>query len=238
MTVWNRIQPILDDVPGKNQVGSLLSGLAQTDFEAARVSQILSVRQPVDDWRVGEAFAEAFLIDHRGCEFPWPMGRDVRNPKASPAGADLVGFATVKDRIRFAFGEVKTSSEARWPPNVMSRRHGLQRQIERLRDSTAAKDHLVCYLAHRATDASWDATFRKAAAAYLAEPGDVSLFGLLIRDVTPKKEDLAGRTAALSKRCPAKTSIELRACYLPTGWSESPLGRPVVKLTGRRRAKP
>jgi len=32
-------------------------------------------------------------------------------PKASPAGADLVGFATVKDRTHFAFGEVKTSSE-------------------------------------------------------------------------------------------------------------------------------
>ena len=216
----------------------MLSGLAQTDFEAARVSQILSAGQPVDDWRVGEAFAEAFLIDHRGCEFPWPMGRDVRNPKASPAGADLVGFATVKDRIRFAFGEVKTSSEAKWPPHVMSGRHGLQRQIEHLRDSTPAKDHLVRYLAHRATNASWDATFKKAAAAYLAEPSDVSLFGLLIRDVTPKKEDLAGRTAKLSERCPDKTSIELRALYLPSGWSRPPAGRSAAELTSHGRTKP
>ncbi len=114
IAAWKRVQPILDDVPGKTQVASLLAGLAQTDFEAAKVSQILSVGRPVD----------------------------------------------------------------------------------------------------------------------------VSLFGLLIRDVIPKREDLAGRTAALSEQCPAKTSIELRALYLPSGWSEPPPSRPAVKLTGRRRAKP
>ena len=140
--------------------------------------------------------------------------------------------------IRWSTGEVKTPSEANWPPHVMSGRHGLQRQIENLRDTTATKDQLVCYLAHRATNASWNSKFKKAAAAYLAASTDVSLFGLLIRDVIPKREDLAGRTAALSEQCPAKTSIELRALYLPSGWSEPPPGRPAVKLTGRRRAKP
>ena len=61
-------------------------------FASDNLRSALSAKHPVFDWQVGEAMAEAYLVDHRQCEFPWPSGRDLRNPEASPAGADLVGF--------------------------------------------------------------------------------------------------------------------------------------------------
>ena len=59
--------------------------------------------------------------------------------------------------------------------------------------------------------------YRQAAARYLAKDSDLSLFGFLVRDVDPKSEDLASRTALLAKNCPPDTSIALRALYLPSG---------------------
>jgi hypothetical protein len=171
-----------------------------------------------ENWRVGEGLAEAFLTEHRACEFPWPTERDLKNPNASPAGTDLVGFqnmGTIAEPHRFAFGEVKTSEQKAWPPSVMNGRLGLKKQLEELRDSTVVKDSLVKYLGHHANGTTWSSRYQSATKRYLANPGDVSLFGVLVRDVEPKCEDLANPAGALADGCPAKTSIELRAMYLP-----------------------
>jgi len=213
-----RIPAILNDTAGKRRVEEVLGGLAQTAFSADHLRNALSVTRTVYDWQVGEAMAEAYLVDHRRCEFPWPSGRDLRNPEASPAGADLVGFQAHEGTARFAFGEVKTSAEAKWPPQVLTGRHGLAKQLESLRDSRPVKDHLaIVYLAHRASRAEWEPRYRQAAARYLAKESDVSLFGFLVRDVDPKPEDLPSRARPLAANCPPDTSIELRALYLPPG---------------------
>lgn len=218
VTLSQRLPTILNDVAGVRRIQELLGGLAQTTFAADRLNSALNETHTVYDWQVGEAMAEAYLVDHRQCEFPWPSGRDLRNPEASPAGADLVGFQTHKGSVRFAFGEVKTSAEAKWPPQVVTGRHGLAKQLEELRDSRPAKDHLaIVYLAHRAPNADWEGRYRSAAARYLAKESDVSLFGFLIRDVQPDPQDLSSRTAHLAGDCPPDTSIELRALYLPFG---------------------
>ena len=122
---------------------------------------------------------------------------------------------TVDNAFRFAFGEVKTSEEEAWPPNVMYGRHGLKKQMEDLRDSRDVKDSLVGYLGHHAHGANWLPRYQSAATRYLANPADVSLFGVLIRDVEPKRQDLASRAGVLANGCPPETSIELRAMYLP-----------------------
>ena len=218
VTLRQRLPAILNDAAGARRVQELLGDLAQTAFAADRLNKALSVTHTVYDWQVGEAMAEAYLVDHRLCEFPWPSGRDLRNPEASPAGADLVGFQTHKGSVRFAFGEVKTSAEAKWPPQVVTGRHGLAKQLEELRDSRQVKDHLaIVYLAHRASRADWEARYRSAVVRYLAKESDVSLFGFLIRDVKPDTKDLSSRTAHLAGNCPPDTSIELRALYLPLG---------------------
>lgn len=220
------VSAILWDDAGQSELEMVLAGLAETEFEDERLREILENTPAMEDWRVGEAMAEAYLIENRSCEFPWPTGRDLKNPSASPAGTDLVGFQHLEQRdgddpeedVRFAFGEVKTSVEEAWPPAVTHGRHGLVTQIENLRDKPEVRGALVRYLAlHAALGAAWGPMFRKATKRYLRRPGDIALFGVLIRDVEPKHLDLRSRARRLAEGCPADTAIELRALYLPAG---------------------
>ena len=213
-----QVASLLRDDLGREGVRSLLSGLADTEFSSQRVQEILDEpRSSLDAWRVGEALAEAVLVSHRECFFPWPVRRDVRNPNASPAGCDLVGFHGDGEATRLAFGEVKTSEQQEWPPSVMHGRHGLAKQLEDLRDNKALKNWLLLYLGYRAKDSSWEARFRAAGRRFLSDADDVVLFGVLVRDVVPKDEDLTGRAAALATGQPQTTSIELHALYLSAG---------------------
>ena len=90
-------------------------------------------------------------------------------------------------------------------------------QLENLRDNIPVKDHLVMYLGHRAPDTQWNTQYQQSATRYLTDPSDISLFGLLVRDVEPNKTDLRGRAKALATNCPDNTTIELIAAYLPAG---------------------
>jgi len=214
------VSHILWDDAGTAALEPVFTSLAETAFEVERVKQILTTRRPVENWRVGEGLAEAFLVEHRKCEFPWPSGRDLKNPSASPAGTDLVGFQQTDEVINpqcFAFGEVKTSDEEIWPPNVTYGRHGLKAQLENLRDSIQVKHDLVLYLGHHAAGVPWLPSYKSATKRYLSNSSDVSIYGILVRDVDPKPEDLQRRAAALAIGCPSKTCVELRAMYLPKG---------------------
>lgn len=212
-----RLPPILRDDAGKKNVKDYLSGLAKTAFASDQLAAALKSTPSVKDWQVGESLAEAYLVDHRDCEFPWPTGRDLRNPNASPAGADLIGFQKQGPTRRFAFGEVKTSEEEKWPPQVVTGRHGLAKQLELLRDSDQTKHHLVIiYLGHRAPNSSWENSYRESVTRYFKDSSDVSLFGFLVRDIAPNAADLQSRAKVLAKGCPKATSIELNAVYLPS----------------------
>lgn len=127
----------------------------------------------------------------------------------------MVGFRKVNGQIRFAFGEVKTSPQKEWPPSVTKGRHGLKGQLERLYKSTQVKSQLVRYLGLHAIGKVWCSTYRSASKRYFSDPDDIALYGLLIRDVEPKKQDLAGRARTLANNSPTATRVELRAFYLP-----------------------
>lgn len=226
------VSRILWDDDGASDLRSILAGVVTTEFSKESIERILSQQHPPESWRVGESLAEAFLVEHRTCEFPWPSGRDLKNPSASPAGTDLVGFQKTDANVnthRFAFGEVKTSKEEKWPPGVMNGRHGLKRQLEDLGDSMDVKDALLKYLGHHANGTDWFPHYQSATRRYLANPADVSLFGVIVRDVEPKHSDLSKRAGDLAAGCPAETSIELRAMYLPRK-SISTLAERAVKL--------
>lgn len=211
-----RVSEIIYD--DNKEAREMLLRCAKTGFGADRVNEILSSpRAKLEEWRVGEAIAEAYLEAHCQCEFPWPGSRDLKNSRASPGGTDLVGFREHGGYYRFAFGEVKTSSDVSSPPSVVTGRHGLHRQVEALRDDQCIRDELVAYLAHRATRADWRDKYESAATRYLEDSTDVSLFGVLIRDVPPNCLDLRARAVALAEGCPPKTSIDLKAIYLPRG---------------------
>lgn len=216
VALTDSVSEIVYDDAGKADLAALMSGLSETDFEHDRIVEILNQTDPVEDWRVGEALAEAYLGTHRACTFPWPDGRDERKQGSSLPGADLVGFQANDDgEHKFAFGEVKTSTEDKHPPQLVYGRHGLKQQLEDLRDRADIRDQLVKYLGYRARGADWVEHFRNAAKRYLLNGSDVSIFGVLVRDVTPNVKDVSARVDKLGNGCPAGTDIELLALYLP-----------------------
>ena len=230
-----RVAAVLFDAEGKADIEEILAGLAETEFEQAGLRRVLENPGRVEDWRVGEAIAEAYLTDHRSCIFPWPDGRDERKSGSSLPGADLVGFGIDGDGDCFAFGEVKTSREERYPPGTMHGRTGLKKQLEDLRDRDAIRVDLVRYLGHRAGSASWRARFQRATKRYVGNPSDVQLYGILVRDVEPHQDDLRARVDDLGAGCPEGTRIELFALYLPRESLEG-IGKEMVsRLAGGER---
>jgi len=211
------IPALVFDDAGTERMTVLLDGVADTAFARENLVSLLADAGEPEDWRVGEALAESYLTDNRGCFFPWPDGRDERKRGSSLPGADLVGFQSDGGRERFAFGEVKTSGENRYPPGSMYGRHGLKQQTEDLRDRLDIRDGLVRYLGHRAINAPWTARYRAACSVYLQDTCDVRIFGLLVRDVQPHADDLRARVSSLAAACPAPMVIELNALYLPAG---------------------
>jgi len=211
------VRAVLRDEAGALEVETLLAGVAATEFAQATLQQVLRPDRELEHWRIGEAIAESYLVEHRNCEFPWPGGRDLKNPESSPAGTDLVGFQPEGSSARFSFAEVKTSTDITYPPALMYGRHGLKQQLDGLRDSTAVKDGLVKYLGLHATGRPWNATYRQAASRYIHDRSDIIIFGVLVRDVDPSHLDCAGRANKLSQQCPALTAIELIGLYLPAG---------------------
>ena len=211
------VAAIVFDDTGSDLVSALLDGLADTDFARDNLETLLTDTHQPENWRVGEALAESYLCECRDCYFPWPDGRDERKRGSSLPGADLVGFRVVGGTEHFAFGEVKTSTEAAYPPGAAYGRHGLKQQLEDLRDRQDIRDGLVLYLAHRAGSNPWLQRFRDASAAYLRNTNDVHIFGLLVRDVPPHENDLRVRVESLTQGCPPATAIELTAIYLPAG---------------------
>ena len=212
-----RVAPLVFDDEGKTDIKAILGGLAETEFDQDGLRETLADPDNVEDWRVGEAIAGAYLNDHRNCEFPWPIGRDERKRGSSLPGADLVGFQTDDGGDCFAFGEVKSSSEEKYPPSVVYGRTGLKQQIENLRDNNRVRDSLITYLCHRTKEASWKPRFERASRRYLENKSDVYLYGILVRDVEPNEDDLRMLVVDLAESCPDGTTIEFLAFYLPQG---------------------
>ena len=222
-------EAVYDD-SGKADIEALLAGLAETDFQKGEVERILSDTKPPEDWRVGEALAETYLVHQKDCFFPWPDGRDERKSGSSLPGADLVGFQSNDTDDFFAFGEVKTSTENNYPPGTMHGRTGLKQQLEDLKDDVKIKDDLVRYLGHRGTTASWKNRYQNAAKNYIQSKTNVRVFGFLVRDVEPNQDDLRTRVTKLAKDQHADMVIELLALYLP----QSSIGQLSSKVVSGR----
>lgn len=226
-----KVITILFDDKGKANITAILTPLADTSHTREALDRILADREDFENWKVGEAIAEAYLTDHRSCYFPWPDGHDERKSGSSLPGADLVGLSSDDNGDCLAFGEVKTSSDKNYPPSSMYGETGLKKQLEDLRDDELIRDKLLIYLALRARAASWRSRFKTASERYLKDSSDVQLYGVLIRDVQPNDQDLRYRIDSLSIDRPSKTRIELIALYLPEDCINS-LGEMASQLKG------
>lgn len=202
-----------------------LQGLATTGMETRFVERLLRAVPDPKGWEIGEAFAECALRDDpdRQVHWPWNMVRDRRTPRASLPGADLVGFYCDGQDVFLLFGEVKTSSDARTPPGVMSGGSGMAWQLEQNAMRLDVQHALLQWLYARCRSESHHlALYRKAVERYLESEGKALLLvGMLIRDTAPSEHDLKARGEALSNRIGDPTRIALIAWYLPvpiTDW--------------------
>ena len=215
----------LHDTPGRDEFLSHLRGLALIGMGKESLETVLNAEIPEErDWAVGEALAEALLIRSHRVVFPWNMERDKRNAKGSLPGADIVGFLPLDSGFRLGLGEVKTSSEEKYPPQVMSGRSGhLGHQIDKLAENMSTIYQLLKWLHPRCKGTEHQDAFDQSVSFYLNSGNKAaSLFGILIRDTTPNELDLQGRGKALGRTVVHPASCELIAVYLPCKIADLP----------------
>lgn len=211
---------IIRDDEGSQDCLDIFNDGTTTNFEMERLRSIFSIDENlIKDWQVGEGIACAYLQSHRDCLIPWNTKRDLRTPKGSLPGVDICGVRTYQGYDQLFFCEVKTSSEKAYPPQVAShnpRQGGLAAQVEDLRDKAAIRETVIRYLAYRAKGASWGDRFRAAVCRYVSDNHDISIFGFMVRDVTPDERDLKNRVSDVASNT-VGPRIEFLALYLPEG---------------------
>lgn len=215
----------LDDTEGNVEFRNHLSGLALTGLGQKSLAEVLNAEQPEErPWAAGEALAEAILEEANSLTFPWNMERDKRNPYGSLPGADIVGFVGQGADCRLALGEVKSSSEQKYPPQIMSGRSGhMGHQLDTLANNLTSICQLLKWLLPRVKNTAHQSRFDAAAITFFNSGNrSVALFGVLIRDTPVNSKDLSGRGSALRNAFSLPTTCQLIAIYLPWAISELP----------------
>jgi len=205
-------------------VTDLLRDLAATGMAEAFVTSFLAEAQDTSlkHWQVGEALAEALLEDHHAVEFPWNTRRDERTTKASLPGADLVGISGADDTAMLVFGEVKSSSDADSPPQVLYGKDGMVQQLERLISDRKVQLKLIRWLEARVSaDAS--PAFEAALGRFVNSQGSaIRLVGCLMRDTEPKESDVVARGRNLGDLVHDPGTADLFVWYLPYSMADWP----------------
>lgn len=202
-----------------------LRGLATTGMATEFVEHLLKAVPEPEGWEVGEALAECALEKDSGREVHWPWStvRDRRTPRASLPGTDLVGFYRQGETVLLLFGEVKTSSDAGTPPNVMYGGSGMAWQLEESAKRLDIQRSLLQWLHARCLVEPYRDLYEKAVSRYLASDGkELLIVGVLIRDTPPNEADLKSRGKALAQKLGSPTRVELIAWYLPVPIAEWP----------------
>ena len=114
-----RVATKMAEVDGTEELRGHLIELGTTGFDLSALAEQVEAAPRAKDWEVGEAFAEVVLEDEYEGMFPWPTTWDKRTPKASLPGPDLAGLHR-HAAPRFVFGQVKSTSEQKVPPQVVN----------------------------------------------------------------------------------------------------------------------
>ncbi len=211
------VAPRVTDV--ESDFETALRSLATTGMQTAHVEKLLKAVPKPKGWEIGEALAECLLAtdSERRVHWPWNTVRDRRTPRASLPGADLVGFCTHGNVVVLLFGEVKTSSDKKAPPNVMYGGSGMNWQLQETASRLDIHRTLLEWLFFRCTDAQAKALYEQAVRRYLSSNGkELLIVGMLIRDTPPDESDLRGRGKDLAGKLTTMKGVELYAWYLPT----------------------
>lgn len=216
---------LLDREERQNTLDTLRALQEETGFNAtqeliADIQALENEQLELQQFRVGEAYAEVILEEAFVCRFHWNENRDARNPKGNKTGADLVGFIEVDGQVLFLFGEIKTSSEtANRPPQVMTSSDGIEKQLRDLYDDRIKRQILIAYLQSKMRlypeghpfKTDYNASFR----AYYSNNCQFQLIGVLVRDVAYDHRDVSVSYNRLSQHILEPNGIKLLALYLP-----------------------
>jgi len=225
----SQIKEKLLDTEGTDELSNNLidefNDLKSTDFDTSYLVNILKLDDIIETyipWRIGEAFAEYYIETTLPVKFYYNELRDARNVFGNKTGADLLGFIEIKGEKIFLFGEVKTSSEKKSPPNVLQGRHGMIDQLKNLSENQKTTRQLVRYFGFKVKNLDNTNPFRidylNALKNYSSEK--FHLIGILIRDTEPNKNDLRARFNNLSKYITNEIGLNLTALYLPVKTEE------------------
>jgi hypothetical protein len=220
--------PVKDNLIDREQRDELLNSLktlkSDTGFDIndqllADIQALENDEVNVRNFRIGEAYAEIVLEENFQCRFHWNELRDTRNPKGNKTGADLVGFIEVDGQALFLFGEIKTSSEAAHPPQVMTYEKGMEKQLCDLFDKDEKRRVLISYLQNKARlfedGHQFKEDFNASIKAYYAANGNYQLVGVLVRDTEPVKEDVSESYHRIKEQILEPTGLNLLALYVP-----------------------
>lgn len=216
--VASRVKARVEDEDTRDPFEAELRGMATTGMQTNFVERLLRAVPDEKSWAVGEALAECVLADDDTREicWPWNLVRDRRTPRASLPGADLVGFCRESESVLLLFGEVKTSSDASTPPNVMYGSGGMPWQLEQEATRLDIQHTLLKWLRTRCVAPEHLELYRAAVQKYVQSDGkEILLVGILLRDTKPNELDLRARAKVLTAKLDAPTRIEITAWYLP-----------------------
>ena len=165
--------------------------------------------------------AEAYLEDQEGVVFPWNAKRDFRNPNASLPGADIVGIVGEDSESIFAFGECKKSWQKKYPPNVMTNKDGMRKQLSSLVNEHKKRSALIKWLFYRTVNTPFGDKYTAASKNYYHSRNiNYVLYGVLIRDTKPVPNDLSGTGIKINAILALPTRCKLKALYLPWGLND------------------
>lgn len=200
------------------------TGFDTNDQLLADIQALENAEVSVQNFRIGEAYAEIVLEENFQCRFHWNELRDARNPKGNKTGADLVGFIEIDGQVLFLFGEVKTSSENANPPQVMTYEKGMEKQLCHLCDHPVKRRILISYLRNKARlfedGHQFKEDFDASVKAYYTAQGSYQLMGVLVRDTDPVEEDVSESYHRIKDKILEPTGLKLLALYVPVKQSE------------------
>lgn len=188
----------------------------KNDMIMEKLKNVLKSQVPLENWRIGEVVAESVLEDEFNIRFYYDSMRDAKNMQSNPSGADLIGFTEVDRDTVFVFGEVKTSSEEKYPPNILYGRTGMIKQLESLKLLEKKRDELVRWITFKSKYIGGELrhNYKRALIKYIyGSKEKVKLVGVLIRDTQPNEKDLKNRAKVLGANKPSMMDIELIALY-------------------------
>ena len=216
--VADRVRARVEDADSQEAFATELRGMATTGMATEFVEKLLRAVPVEKSWAIGEALAECILEDDSTREvcWPWNLVRDRRTPRASLPGADLVGFCKDGQSVLLLFGEVKTSSDASTPPNVMNGSGGMAWQLEEEATRLDIQHALLKWLRSRCEAPEHKQLYQAAVQRYVQSFGkEILLVGILLRDTEPNELDVTARAKALATKLGEPTRIEITAWYLP-----------------------